>query len=65
MMAMMGVCRLLLLLACVVSSMTTSDAAVMDEQSWNELERVHVGTSWNVGTSWSGWTSARLSTTRR
>jgi len=40
-MTMMDVGRLVLL-ACVLSTMTTSDAAVIDDQSWNELERLDV-----------------------
>ena len=37
----MGVCWLLLL-SCAVSTMVTADAAVIDNQSWNELERLDV-----------------------
>lgn len=32
----------MVLLACVVSLMTASDSAVIDEQSWNDLERLDV-----------------------
>jgi len=37
----MGVCRLVLL-SCVVSTMMTADAAVIDDQAWNELELLDV-----------------------